>query len=389
MVGIGARLVDPENQWIRSWLPGTAERGCRETQPERGRIQGNLAILGKPADEVITATGGYACGDVQHRCGRTRCFASLWDCRKRAQGFEIGNMKRLGNAVFDQPFEVKPLLLREALCLGRSKNAVPGGRHIRSRGRAPGSGSWARSRRHCWLGRGARPSGRWWGSRISVWTGSRGEAARDRVLRSRIGDDRDHVAHRHGLLSLRQDCGDKAVMTCLDLHHRFVGFHFQQDIAGCDPVAGRLAPGNDQAGILRHAQRRHDDGSSFGQAIARGSHILQFIHRSRGWGWNLVGGFRDRGDRLAHGNVIAGAGGNAREKAVGLSLDFHGRLVGLDFHDGFPGLDRIARLLEPGDDLAGVLRHSQGGHDDVMRHGTGPRGVSAWPVRPRFRPSAR
>src|SRR5579872_5432340 len=74
------------------------------------------------------------------------------------------------------------------------------------------------------------------------------------------------------------------------------------------------------------------------------------------------------GNRLSHRNVGTSLRRNSREHAVSRSFDFHHGFVGFDFEKRFALGYAIAFLFAPSNELAGFLRHLEGGHDNAEGH---------------------
>src|SRR5258708_6884496 len=81
----------------------------------------------------------------------------------------------------------------------------------------------------------------------------------------------------------------------------------------------------------------------------------------------FIGG-GDLGDRVADGDDVAFLGGDRAQDAGGGGLELDRDLVGLDLGDGLALAHRVARGLDPAQELAGLLGQLERGHDDVGRH---------------------
>ena len=100
------------------------------------------------------------------------------------------------------------------------------------------------------------------------------------------------------------------------------------------------------------------------------------------------GAVRNQRDDIADRRRVACGDSDIGQKAVGLGLDLHDGLVGLDLHQRVARLHRFARLLQPCDDQAGGLRHAEGRHDHLTRHRTAPPSRTGARARPRSGASA-
>ena len=80
----------------------------------------------------------------------------------------------------------------------------------------------------------------------------------------------------------------------------------------------------------------------------------------------------DHGDRLADRHVGAFGGAEPGQEPVGGRLDLDGHLVRLDLHQRLALRHLVSLGLEPAEHLAGLLGHSEGGHDHVCRQRLGP-----------------
>src|SRR5207247_2249627 len=76
----------------------------------------------------------------------------------------------------------------------------------------------------------------------------------------------------------------------------------------------------------------------------------------------------DHRDGLPYRHHVALPRRHVAQHARSRRLDLDGDLVGLDLDDRLALLHRLARRLEPAQDLAGLLRQLERGHDDVGRH---------------------
>ena len=122
-------------------------------------------------------------------------------------------------------------------------------------------------------------------------------------------------------------------------------------------------PRHKQPRILRHAKGRHDHVLAFGQVVCGSGGVIVSLCRPC-----VLSAVRNPRDHMAHGHIGAFAGGDIRQKAVAMRLDFHRGLVGFDLEQHFALGDGIARLLVPRDDQPGFLRHAKRRHDHVKRH---------------------
>ena len=84
---------------------------------------------------------------------------------------------------------------------------------------------------------------------------------------------------------------------------------------------------------------------------------------------NALAGAEQPRNGVAHGDHVAGLRFHAAENAVRLGFDFDHGLVRLDFEQDFAFGDGFSFFFAPGDELAGVLRHFECGHDDADSHG--------------------
>jgi hypothetical protein len=71
---------------------------------------------------------------------------------------------------------------------------------------------------------------------------------------------------------------------------------------------------------------------------------------------------------LSNGNIRSHDSGDSGEDAVGGRFHFHHGFVGFDFEKGIAFGDAVAIFFPPGDELAGFLRHLEGGHDNAEGH---------------------
>ena len=85
-------------------------------------------------------------------------------------------------------------------------------------------------------------------------------------------------------------------------------------------------------------------------------------------GGRRLAGREDQGDRLAHRHHVALLGLHVAEHAGCWGFQLDRDLVGLDLHDRLALRHGGARGLEPAQDLAGLLRQLERGHDDGGRH---------------------
>ena len=83
---------------------------------------------------------------------------------------------------------------------------------------------------------------------------------------------------------------------------------------------------------------------------------------------NRFAGSEQPCDGLADGDNVAGLRRHAAERAVGEGFDLDDGFVRLDLKKDFAFGDGFAFFFAPGDELAGVLRHFQCGHDDADSH---------------------
>ena len=86
------------------------------------------------------------------------------------------------------------------------------------------------------------------------------------------------------------------------------------------------------------------------------------------FGRRLFAGRDDPRDRLSDRNIGALGRLDSRENAVGGRFHFDDRFVGFDFEERLALGDAVAFLLPPGEELAGFLRHLEGGHDNAEGH---------------------
>src|SRR5258705_392230 len=88
------------------------------------------------------------------------------------------------------------------------------------------------------------------------------------------------------------------------------------------------------------------------------------------WGEGGCGfvGSGDLGDGVADGDHVAFLGADRAQDAGGGGLELDRDLVGLDLGDGLALAHRVARGLDPAQELAGLLGQLERGHDDVGRH---------------------
>ena len=82
---------------------------------------------------------------------------------------------------------------------------------------------------------------------------------------------------------------------------------------------------------------------------------------------DLPGREHDRDDR-ADGHLGALRDADGGERSAGGRLDLDRHLVGLDLEQRLALCHRLAVLLEPAQDLAGLLGHAERRHDHVSRH---------------------
>jgi hypothetical protein len=59
---------------------------------------------------------------------------------------------------------------------------------------------------------------------------------------------------------------------------------------------------------------------------------------------------------------------HAGEDAIGRRLQLHNDFIGFDFEKRLALDHRLAFILPPGQELAGLLRHFKSGHHDADRH---------------------
>ena len=71
---------------------------------------------------------------------------------------------------------------------------------------------------------------------------------------------------------------------------------------------------------------------------------------------------------LSYGNIRPRRRLDARKDAVGRRFHFDHRLVGFYFEERLPFGDAVALLLPPSEELAGFLRHLEGGHYNAEGH---------------------
>ena len=76
----------------------------------------------------------------------------------------------------------------------------------------------------------------------------------------------------------------------------------------------------------------------------------------------------DPRDRLPHGNVCSSRRCDPSENPVSRSFHFHYGFVGFYFEERLALGDAVTFLLAPGDELAGFLRHLEGGHHNAEGH---------------------
>jgi len=69
-----------------------------------------------------------------------------------------------------------------------------------------------------------------------------------------VADQGNHVADRHLGARRVADLGDDAVGAGGHLHSGFVGLDLEQHVIGLHRVARRSVPGDDEPGVLHHAQ---------------------------------------------------------------------------------------------------------------------------------------
>src|SRR6185295_11539774 len=92
---------------------------------------------------------------------------------------------------------------------------------------------------------------------------------------------------------------------------------------------------------------------------------------------DVVGRIGDDADQVSHRHLPALAHDDLAQHAGPEGLDLHVGLVGLDLRDHVAALDRVALLLQPLDDLAGLHRVRQLGHQDLGDHRLHTRRIAA------------
>src|SRR5688572_23388648 len=87
----------------------------------------------------------------------------------------------------------------------------------------------------------------------------------------------------------------------------------------------------------------------------------------RGDGWRLAR-LQQPGNRVADLNDVTGVSRDAAENPVAGGLDFDHRLVGLHLEEHLALANLLPLLLQPRDQLAGLLRHFERRHHDADSH---------------------
>jgi hypothetical protein len=83
---------------------------------------------------------------------------------------------------------------------------------------------------------------------------------------------------------------------------------------------------------------------------------------------NAFPGPQDPGNRLPDWNFRSWLRLDASQHTFTRRFDLHHRFVSLNFKQRLALADSVAFLLQPGNELAGFLRHFESGHDNADGH---------------------